>query len=67
MTDREKFLCRKAEQHPDDNIANRCMKTLREEFDPTYIWCPDCDGMVVKEKDCCMNRAPEDNEETPIF
>ena len=38
-----------AEQHPDDKIANKTMKVLWEEFDETYMWCEDCDGVVTKE------------------
>jgi hypothetical protein len=51
-----------AEQHPDDATANAAMKELRERFDKTYIWCEDCDGLVTKEKDCCMNRPYDPNE-----
>jgi len=44
-----------AEMHPDDKVANAAMKELREKFDTTYFWCEDCDGLVCKEKDCCLN------------
>lgn len=44
-----------AEQHPDDKVSANAMKELRERFDKTYGWCADCDGLVCKEKDCCMN------------
>lgn len=49
-------LIRLAEQSPDDEIANKAMKELRERFDESYFWCMDCDGLVCKEKDCCMNK-----------
>ena len=49
-------LIQLAEQHPNDNVANEAMKKLREKFDKTYGWCQDCDGLVCKEKDCCLNR-----------
>ena len=49
-----------AEQHPDDEVANKAMAELRERFDSTYTWCVDCDGLVVKEKDCCLNRNVSD-------
>ena len=44
-----------AEQHPNNNVARKAMKELKERFDKTYDWCEDCDGLVCKEKDCCMN------------
>jgi len=43
-------------QHSGDKAANTAMKELRKRFDKTYGWCEDCDGLVIKEKDCCMNR-----------
>jgi hypothetical protein len=49
-------LMRLAEMHPDDEVANSAMKELREKFDSTYIWCQDCDGLVTKEEDCCLNK-----------
>jgi len=45
----------------DDNVANKAMKELRERFDKTYGWCMDCDGLVCKEKDCCLNRLDIDD------
>lgn len=45
-----------ATMHPDDKVANRAMKILRKRYDKTYIWCADCDYLVTKEKDCCLNR-----------
>jgi hypothetical protein len=45
-----------AEMHEDDNIAAKAMRELRDNHDPTYIWCADCDGLVVKKKDCCLNK-----------
>jgi hypothetical protein len=49
-----------AEQDLDDNKANESMKELRERFDPTYCWCLECDCLVVKEADCCLNKELED-------
>jgi hypothetical protein len=49
-------LIRLAEQHPDDEVANKAMQELRTKFDKTYGWCNDCDGLVCKEKDCCLNK-----------
>lgn len=57
----ENELIALAEQHPDDNVANKAMKELREKFDKTYGWCEDCDGLVCKEKDCCLNRLDIDD------
>lgn len=50
-------LIKLAEMHPDDSIANKAMKELRQRFDETYGWCSDCDGLVCKEKDCCLNKS----------
>lgn len=54
-------LIRLAQQHPCDKIANKAMKELRTKFDMTYGWCNDCDGLVCKEKDCCLNRLDIDD------
>ena len=40
-----------------DDEANEAMAILRKDYDPTYMWCADCDYLVVKEKDCCMNKT----------
>ena len=45
-----------AQNSEDESEANEAMRLLREKFDPTYGWCEDCDGLVCKEKDCCMNK-----------
>lgn len=63
MTKREQELINIAEQHVDDVIANEAMKKLREEFDSSYKWCEDCDGMVVMERNCCMNQPPVNEDE----
>lgn len=55
MTEEELVII--AENDPDDKAAAEAMKELRERFDNTYGWCPDCDGLVCKEKDCCLNRT----------
>lgn len=52
----EAYLVGMAENHPDDNLANRAMKILRNKFDKTYGWCNDCDGLVIKKRYCCLNR-----------
>lgn len=43
-----------------DVLANRAMEVLRKYYDSTYMWCEDCDGIVCKEKDCCLNRPLSD-------
>jgi hypothetical protein len=43
-----------------DLESKYAMALLREKYDMTYGWCANCDGVVVKEKDCCLNRI--DNE-----
>lgn len=45
----------------DDEQAHKAMSILRDKYDPSYCWCLDCDYIVVKEADCCMNRR-EDNK-----
>lgn len=49
-----------AERHPEDDVANKAMQILKEQFDATYGWCSDCDGLVCKEKDCCLNMRPDE-------
>ena len=56
MDNEERKLVITAETHHDDDIAAKAMKELRTKFDKTYGWCWDCDGLVTKEKDCCLNR-----------
>lgn len=53
-------LCRIAEERS-DRKANIAMEVLKERYDKTYMWCMDCDELCIKEKDCCLNRLP-DNE-----
>ena len=53
----ESELIKIAETHPDETVAQKAMIELRKRFDKTYGWCVDCDGLVVKEKDCC-NMTP---------
>ena len=51
----ESELHRLAQWHKDDDIANAAFKELRERFDKTYMYCIDCDSMLVKESRCCLN------------
>lgn len=39
-----------------EDVAETAMKRLQSEFDPTYVWCNGCDGLVVRERDCCLNK-----------
>lgn len=52
-----------AQQDQDDFAAGLAMRELRERFDKTYDWCVDCDGIVCKLKDCCLNREDNLNED----
>ena len=45
-----------AQCHESDDEANKAMGILRSVFDPSYIWCQGCDGLVIKKKNCCMSR-----------
>ena len=49
-----------AQCHESDDEASKAMRELRSIFDPSYIWCWHCDGLVVKEKNCCMNTRNDD-------
>jgi len=51
----EQSLIRLAQEHPDDKTANTAMKQLRKLYDSTYVWCEDCDGLVTKSAECCLN------------
>ena len=53
---RETRLMRIAQEVGSQKIAREAMQALRNEFDKTYGWCEDCDGLVIKEADCCLNR-----------
>ena len=52
---------------PSDSVANAAMKQLRKDYDPTYMFCLDCDGLVVKEKECCLDNAKPTDFETVEF
>jgi hypothetical protein len=52
-----------AEQCTDDVRADMAMVVLREKFDKTYFWCSDCDFLVTKHSECCLNRKTEENEQ----
>ena len=45
-----------AQWHEDDNVAREAMKELIEKYDKTYFYCSDCDGLLVKESECCLNK-----------
>lgn len=59
----ENALINIAQNHQDDKIAMDAMKKLKEKYDPTYGWCSDCDGLVCKEADCCLNKNIKENEQ----
>lgn len=54
MTEEEKQLIAIA-QYGNDEDANKAITKLREVFDQSYGYCLDCDYLVVKESECCMN------------
>lgn len=46
-----------------DNIsAQVAMEYLRKNYDSTYVWCNDCDGMAVKKNQCCLIKNNNDEE-----
>jgi hypothetical protein len=61
-SDEEKALAFLAENHPSENLAFDCMWELRDKYDQSYMWCEDCDGRVVKKKDCCLKNPPKDGQ-----
>jgi len=58
-------LVKLAERSPDDIVANKAMEELRLRFDKTYMWCEDCDGLVIEEKYCCLNVKESDDNILP--
>lgn len=61
MRNKENELIKIAQMSQSDEDANRAMRDLRNNYDETYGWCMDCDGLVVKKGDCCMNiKSDED-------
>ena len=55
---KELVLIETAQCSTSETLANEAMRVLRLHYDPTYGWCEDCDGLVCKEKDCCLNQVP---------
>ena len=55
---KELVLIETAQCSTSETLANEAMRVLRSHYDPTYKWCEDCDGLVCKEKDCCLNQVP---------
>jgi len=51
----ERDLCALAERSDSDEVAKAAMRRLRREYDGSYGWCRECDGLVVKEDHCCLN------------
>jgi hypothetical protein len=51
-----------AEQHPEDSVANEAMKQLKENYDPNYFWCWECDGLVTTKEKCCLTLIEKQNE-----
>jgi len=66
----ESQLISLAQWNGSEEVVNNSMKELRERFDKTYGWCADCDDLVTKEKDCCLNQpapTPEEEKKTNLF
>lgn len=51
-----------AQHHKNDHIANNAMNELIERFDETYFRCQECDGVVCKKEDCCLNRIKKKDQ-----
>lgn len=63
----EMQLIQLAEMQNDDSIANSAMKELKQRYASDYKWCQDCDGRVVKEKECCLNTiSKEENSDLKV-
>lgn len=56
----EMDLIKIAEQG-DDKEATEAMILLRTLYDPTYIWCSECDYIVIKAGDCCLEQRENNN------
>lgn len=44
-------------QYTRKNAADDIDMIERSIFDPTYHWCDDCDGLVVKTGQCCIEKT----------
>ena len=56
-----------AELSLDDKDAQEAIEELQKKYDPTYIYCLDCDGMVVKKANCCLVKMKKVTDETMTF
>lgn len=54
----EEELIKIAQWDESNELANLAMQKLRDNYDPTYFFCEDCDCLVCKSKDCCNNTIP---------
>lgn len=63
----EEQLVYTAERDSSETRANQAMALLRQRHHSSYGWCWDCDGLVIREKDCCLNRVVSDNNEPITF
>jgi hypothetical protein len=59
----EEQLVNFAQNHPDDKMASQAMGVLKRKFDNTYIYCMECDGLVCKVKQCCLNQPPVNTDQ----
>lgn len=62
---REDELINEAMWAESEEEASEAMRQLREEFDPTYHWCEDYDGLVMTLQECSASLKEYDfNEST---
>ena len=57
--EKENNLINTAMWSGDEGKANLAMVQLIKEFDPTYFFCNDCDGLATTKANCCLNRKIE--------
>ena len=38
-----------------DLMNNQDLKLTSEEINEGWYWCPDCDYLLTKQEDCCLN------------
>jgi hypothetical protein len=57
----EQELIRIAETGTDFE-SELAMYLLRKNYDSTYGWCNDCDFLVCKKRDCCLNKIDNETE-----
>lgn len=60
----EDMLVEVAQWSNNDEAATKALERLRSDYDETYHYCTLCNGSLVKDSECCMNRKSDlTNEE----